>query len=274
MTNCKIAVLFFLAGLLTVVGAPDTFSQERVEPELAEREDPLSPYDFDIRNGIGFNFQLNNFGFAIGGEYRRHFSRYSKGVLEVQIANLKDEGEQTFQDFWGYTVIPNKHNRALTFPILLGVNRRVFANALADNFRMFAQFSAGPSFVFVYPYYDHDLTDFNFRLQGIPGLRDQRHYDPFQGWGDGEFMLGGAGHLSIGANMGGDFGNLQTIRIGYYFHYYPSGIQVMEPYRPGPGFNFEMSREELLARGAIVPAADKQYFFGTPHITLVFGSMW
>lgn len=272
MTHIIRLVKYFTVFLLLFSVFDIAYSQENIEPELAEAEDPLSPLDFDIRNGIGFRVQLNNFGFAVGGEYRRVLSRYTKGILEFQITNIKDEGEQTFQNFWGQQVIPNKYNRILAFPLMIGMSRRFFAEELSDNFRLFAQFSGGPSAAFVYPYYDHDLFGYGFRLQGLPNVPDQRNYDPFQGWGEGHFLFGGSGHLSIGADVGGDFGNIQTVRIGYLFHYYPEGIQVMEPNRPGP--EFELRPPEELSPDAILPAADEQYFFGSPHITLVFGSMW
>ena len=262
--------LFLMAQLLP---AP-ALAQERTEPELAELARPLSPRDFDIRNGMGFRLHLNNFGFGIGGEYRRVLSRYTKGTLEFQINNVRDESEQSFQGYWGYTVIPNKYNRVLSFPLMLGLSQRIFAETLADNFRLFVQASGGPVAAFVYPYYDHDLFNMGFRPQ-FQGL-SQRHYDVFQGWGDGFFTFGAAGQVSIGANLGGDFGNIQTIRIGYYFNYFPDGIQVMEPYRPGDNierFNFDLP-PELQAPGVLEPAAGRQKFFGTPHITFVFGGMW
>ncbi|MDG5768190.1 hypothetical protein QA596_12050 [Balneolales bacterium ANBcel1] len=273
MRHSIIAVaLFFFAGtVLAVTGV--SHAQERVEPDLLEITEPLSPIDFDIRNGAGFRLQVNNFGFGAGAEYRRVLSRNRKMILEFQIGNVKDENEQTFQSNWGLSTIPNKYNRVMAFPLMLGVQQRFFARTLSDNFRLFGQVSGGPSPAFVYPYYDHDRFGYGFRItQGMVGVNVDPHYDPLEGWGDGEFILGAAGHLSIGANLGGDFGNIQTIRIGYFFHYFPNGIQVMEPKMPGPGFDFLPVDE--LPDGALQPAAGKQSFFGTPHITFVFGSMW
>jgi hypothetical protein len=262
--------LLFLAHGLAVPAA----AQDRIEPELAEMERPLSPRDFDIRNGMGFRLQLNNFGFGIGAEYRRVFSRYTKGFVEFQISNVRDESEQSFQGYWGYSVIPNKYNRVLSFPVMMGVSRRLFAQNLSDNFRLFVQASGGVAPAYVYPYYDHEMYNLGFRPQ-FQGL-SQQHYDVFQGWGEGSFILGASGQLAIGANLGGDFGNIQTIRIGYFFNYFPDGIQIMEPWRPGENivnFNFDLPPEQQ-APGVLEPAAGKQSFFGTPHITFVFGAMW
>ncbi len=260
-----ISVFFILAN----VSEGYASSGDREEPEMAELERALSPRDFGIRHGIGFRLHLNNFGFGVGGEYRRILSRHVKGIFELQISNVKDDSEQSFQNFWGQMIIPNKYNRILAFPALFGVKRRVFADQISDNFRLFVQASGGPSPAFVYPYFN-DLG-YGFRLP------QQRNYDPFQGWGDGEFVMGGTGHFSIGANIGGDFANIQSVQIGYFFHYYPGGIQVMEPKRPGPEFNKWAEKgvpPSEFPPEALESAADKQAYFGTPHITFVFGSMW
>ncbi len=269
--------LFFLVFVVDAA-YNTTLAQDRIEPDLAELESPLTHRDFDIRNGMGFRLQLNNFGFGVGGEYRRVLTRYTKGLIEFQISSIRDETEQTFQSYWGYSVIPNKYNRVLVFPVMFGLSRRMFAEYLSDDFRLFVQASGGPTPAFVYPYYDHDLYNLGFR-PSFEGFTQQNH-DVFQGWGDGEFIFGASGQLSIGANVGGDFGNIQSIRIGYFFHYYPQGIQIMEPFRPGlpaqqffEQFNPELPPGEQ-APGVLEPAASKQYFFGTPHITFVFGGMW
>lgn len=251
-----------------------SYNGDRYEPELVAMEAPLSHLDFDIRNGAAFRFHLNNFGFGVGGEYRRVLGRNTKGVFEFQIGNVKDESEQSFRDYWGVSTIPNKYNRIIAFPAMLGVKQRLFSERLSDNFRLFVQASGGPSPAYVYPYYDHDRFGYGFRItHEMVGFTVDPNYDPFEGWGEGEFVLGAAGHLSIGANIGGDFGNIQTISIGYFFHYYPDGIQVMEPNRPGPGFVVGEDPANMPST-AIQPANSRQSFFGTPHITFVFGTMW
>ncbi len=267
------AILLFTICLTGPASGQDREFEDH-EPEVADIDRPMSHLDFDMRNGAGLRIQVNNFGFGIGGEYRRVISRYTKGFFEFQINNVRDESEQTFQDFFGFNVIPNKYNRILAFPAMLGVSRRLFAQPLSDNFRLFVQASGGPTAAFVYPYYDHDFYNMGFRPQ-FRGL-NQQHYDPFQGWSEGEFILGASGQLAIGANLGGDFGNIQSIRIGYFFHYFPQGIQVMEPFRPGDNignFDFDLPPEEQ-GPGVVERAADEQSFFGTPQITIVFGTMW
>ncbi len=274
MSRRKTIVLLLLA--LLIPAGRTSLSQERVEPDFAEREKPLTHLDLDFRNGVGFKLQLNNFGFAVGAEYQRIISRLTTARLDFQINTLRDESEQTFQNFWGYTVIPNKYNRVLAFPVQAGLSHRIFPETLSDNFRLQVMASGGISPAFVYPYFN-DLGT-GFRIQGFD-FPTQEHFDPFQGWGDGTFILGAAGELSIGADLGGDFGSIQSIRVGYKFQYYPGGIQVMEPNRPDRRIfdviDFVNTRDVTRQpEGAILPAAGKQYFFGTPHITFIFGSMW
>ncbi len=269
-------VILLVAGSFLLAFQP-SHAQGLEEPDVQKMDEPLSPLDFDIRRGLGFRIEVNNFGFGAGGEYRRVVSRNTKAVLEFQITNIKDEKEQSFQSRWGGSTISNKYNRVLAFPLTFGIQRRLFASSLSDNFRLFAQASAGPAPAFVYPYYNHTRFgyDYGFRItSGMAGAEIDPHYDPFEGWSEGSFIWGGAGLLSIGANLGGDFGNLQTVRIGYFFYYYPDGIQIMEPDRLGPGgFQLGVSPENLPS-DAILPANDKQSFFGTPYISLVFGTMW
>lgn len=272
----KTILFLIITVLIATSGVQSARGQDRVEPTVISEVEPLTPLGFGIRNGIGLRVQLNNFGFGVGGEYRRVLAPFTTGIVEFQITNLKDDGEQTFQNLWGYTVIPNKYNRIIAFPLTVGLNRRLFAHSLNDDFRLFVQASAGIAPAYVYPYYDHDFFTgwdaYGFRIQGLAGYADQPHYDMFQGWGEGYFTLGSTGLLSIGADLGGDFGNLQSIRIGYSFYHYASGIQVMEPNRPGIGF--DLLPPDELPPGAIQPAADKQYFFFSPHFTLTFGTMW
>lgn len=268
-------IIFLISAFLVFPSALFANTPDRSEPGFADKTDPLSPYDFDLRNGMGLRLGLNNFGFGIGGEYRRVLSKNRKAFFELNIGTLKDSREQTFQNYWGYSVIPNKYNRVLVFPVRIGLSQRFFAEQLSDNFRLFVQASAGAAPAFVYPYYDHDRHDLGFRPQF--NILYQNHYDPFQGWGDGEFIWGTTGSFSVGANIGGDFGAIQSIRIGYSFYYFHQGIQVMEPNTTGEKFSesFQLNKPaDQQEPGVIAPYFGKQSFFGTPHITFIFGTMW
>lgn len=239
--------------LLCIVSIQHVYSQERFEPDVIPPDDPITFSDVDFRNGLGFSFQLHNFGAGLGGQYRRVLGPLTEGVFEFQITSLKDETEQSF-NFFGQQIIPNKFNRVLTAPLMFGLKHRIFSEALADNFRVFVQGMAGPAFTFVYPYFD-DFEGRGYREGQFPN-------DIFQGWSDGYTTWGTAGHASLGIDFGDNFSKIQTVKFGYYFFYYAEGIQVMEP---------EVN-PQLAEPGAT--GADPIYFFASPKISFVFGGMW
>ena len=247
--------VFLFALLITSVLLPATpaesWSQGREEPELGPPPEPRSPYDEDLHNSIGFKILLNNYGFGLGSEYRRLLSTTSEFLINFNISNLKDESEQTFRDFWGQQIIPNKYNRVLLIPVTAGLKQRLFPQSLSDNFRVFVTGSAGVTPAFVYPYFDqgHGL---GFRPEG------QRPYDVFGGWSEGYFTTGFAGEMSIGVDFGSDFSQLQSARFGYKFYFFPDELQILEPNSPFPNQD----------------GFDAQRFFQSPQVTIVIGSNW
>ncbi len=244
-------VLLILSVILIGAQPSKLLGQEREEPELEEMPDPRSPYTDGLKNGIGFKLMLNNYGFGVGTEYRRALSTQSEFVINLNISNLKDEAEQTLQTFWGQQIIPNKYNRVLVAPVTAGIKRRIFAEQLSDNFRVHIHSAVGLAPSFVYPYFP-DPEGRGYRPANLPP------YDVFQGWSDGYFTTGLTGELAIGADFGENFGQLQSVRFGYQFHYYPDEIQIMEPNSPIPGQD----------------GFDAQSFFNSPQITIVLGTNW
>ncbi|MDV7399693.1 hypothetical protein RZS08_50230, partial [Arthrospira platensis SPKY1] len=105
--------------------------------------EPMRDYRTDgIRGGLSLNVMLNNFGLAVGGEYRKVVTPLSELYVHAQISSLRDVSEQNFQ-FFGQQVIPNKYSRALAFPLLFGYRKRVFPEAISDNFRLNFSAAAG-----------------------------------------------------------------------------------------------------------------------------------
>jgi hypothetical protein len=284
----KISIAFFrnlTVSLVAVFVFPfHSLAQSGFEPEVRGIGEVTSPYDEGLRNTIAFNVILNNFGFGVGGEYRRSLSRFGEGVLQLQITGLKDITEQTYQ-FFGREIIPDKRNRVLAFPIMLGYKHRFFARPVSDNYRVYAMVKGGPTFAYAYPYYQ--LRDVQWvTVENIPlidsnpqvvqfgpleAITGQINNDIFQGWGDGEWFMGTAGEVSIGVDAGEDFKNLVSVRIGFTFQYFNKGIQVMDKYRvlglTGP-------TPEQANIFVVEAANDKQKLFTSPFLTLTFGGLW
>lgn len=242
---------FFVLLMLLNIQVTSAQEFERVEPELQAEIEATSPYSKGLKNGMALNIELNDFGVALGGQYRRGISFNNELLLDVTITALKDEREQQFQNFFGQQIIPNKYQRVLAFPVTVGIKRRFFAQQLSDDFRVYTQASVGGVIAYAYPYFD-DFAD-----QGFIGDR-QFPNDVFQGLGDGSWETGISGQFGIGIDFGSEFKRFQSVRFAYVFHYFPDGIQVMEPNSPNPAFD----------------GFEKQNYFGTPTINLKFGGMW
>lgn len=264
-------VIFLLSGLLN-----HAWSQDYIEPDILPPDTPVSPFDFGLKNGATFNLMVTNNGFAIGGQYRRVISPMTEALLEIQISALKDSREQAFFSIWGQQIIPNKYNRVLTFPIMGGVRHRIFSNYINDNFRVYLQASAGPALTFVYPYFNDILfSPLLFPSAGenadnLPlGVRinDIQINDVFQGWGDGEWIVGGTGKSSITIDFGNSFKSLTSVEFGVQFFYYPDGIQVLEP-------NRLVVNQGVITDRIIGGGFSAERWFITPTITLMFGGMW
>ena len=261
--------------MLAVFGVQISQGQLK-EPEVRKVDRPLTPLSQGLHNALEFDVMLNNFGFAIGGQYSRVVGPYTELTFQTGITGIRDVSEQNFQDFFtGQRTIPNKYQRALGFPFLFGVERRLFAEAIADNFRFFVAGSGGPAMAFVYPYIN-DTDDNGLRTTII----DQNGFirpveeinDFFTGWKDGDTEWGFSGELKVGVTLGENFKRQTTFEFGYFFYYFKQGLQIMEPRRV-----VSYRLDENLGIGIIdetEPYFEAQKYFGTPQISIKFGGMW
>lgn len=270
---------------LMILGALPLNAQFGSEPKIENEVRVKSPLDENLKNAISFGITLNNFGFGAGTEYRRVISPLNELLVDIQITALRDITEQNYQ-FFGQQIIPNKRNRIISFPLMLGFKQRLFSEAVSDNFRFYVSAMGGPTAAYVYPYYQlrevyyileqdvnafesGDLSVLQFGL--LEANTGQISNDIFQGWGQGEWKLGAAGQLGLGVDFGSNFNSLTSIKIGFTFQYFRPGIQVMDPYRVLGYFESTDTAPETLVAAQ---GTQKQKFFGSPFITLVFGKMW
>lgn len=272
--------LFFL--FLFALPLAGLQAQTTREPLIRDVAEPRSSFTEGFRNGMSFTLLINNFGFGIGAEYRRSISPRTDLLVEAHWSGLKDDTEQSFQYVTGQQVIPNKQNRVMTFPVMAGVRKRIFAEQISDNFRIHVSGQVGPSFAYAYPYYNQDqfsdipyffLDDPTTLFPGpVPG-RDPIVFpnDALTGLGDGEWITGMSGMFMIGADFGPEFKHIQSLKLGYFAQYYPDGIQVMEPVRV---VGYREGTDTVPAAYGVVKGSPKQKFFASPMITLVLGGMW
>lgn len=244
-----------LAFFLVFVGSPILFGQSdaNVEPSFGANTEPTSPYQQGFRNGLSFNILLNDFGPGVGVQYEHTLSQSRSFIAQMHLTTIRDVREQTFQSAFGGQFIPNKFRRVLSMPIIMGFKQRILIRALSDQFRLNLFAMAGPNIAFIYPYFKDvngsQELDLIQRQDGTQELEPVN--DIFQGWEDGEFEIGSTGELGLNIDFGSRMKNISSLYFGVYMHYFPQGIQLLEPR---------------------VKSAEE--FFVTPVIRLTFGKFW
>jgi len=154
-------------------------------------------------NAWGVDILLSNNGFGLAGFYRREYSRELSGTITLGIADSKDDNEVELVDYYtGQSIVIGKINRFLVFPLMFGVQYRLFAEDIADNFRPYINAGIGPTLVLAAPY--------------------EREW--FSSWSYARSYYSGGGFIGLGAYFGNDMGSLNGINIRYYFIPYKNGI--------------------------------------------------
>jgi hypothetical protein len=194
-------------------------------------------------SGAGFEVVLTNSGFGLGAYGHLGIGATTSLIGEISLGAGKDEREVKFFGS-GRTFIPHKANYLLVLPAHVGIQQRLFAQSIEDDFRPYLQLTAGPTLGWEYPYFEDENEN---------GVYDEgeRTYDAFTALPKGSLRPGVGGMVAIGANFGTGERAVQGVRLGYVFHYFFDGVQLLEP--------------------VIQP---RQYFLGSPTITLTFGRLF
>ncbi|SHK88250.1 hypothetical protein [Rhodothermus profundi] len=212
------------------------------QAQLPADSSRVDPYG----TGAGLQILLTNSGFGLGGYYHRAVGRDLMLLFDFSLGSGKDEREQKFYNaLTGASYIQNKANYLLLIPVQFGLQRRLWREQIADNFRPYLQFSIGPTFGWVYPYF----RDQNGNNRYDPEI-GERIYDVFQALPKGHLRTGVGGMIVLGAYFGRSLQTTQGLRFGYALHYFPRPIQLLE--------------------GQATP----RRFFGTPVISLTFGRLY
>lgn len=271
--SSSLSFLIVVFVLLSGIAASTAYAQLE-EPEVVRIEDPRTPFSEGFRNSLGVDIMVNNFGFGLGGTYGRVIAPYTELTFHTGITGIRDVSEQNFQSFLtGQQIIPNKYKRGFGFPFLLGIKQRIFARQVEDNLRFFISGAGGPAMALLMPYLrdnnnPNGFRDFRITQQGfLVPVEDVNDF--FSGWGDAESKWGLNGEIKIGVDIGREFGTRTTVEFGYFFYYFDSGLQIMEPFRPT-----QYNEEGLPVEESKEPFYDAQKHFGTPQIKITFGGMW
>ncbi|RNC83784.1 MAG: hypothetical protein ED557_08385 [Balneola sp.] len=275
----KLSFVFSTLFLAVLLATTNTYAQYG-EPQIRDTEPPRNLYDEGYKTGFGFSLNLNDFGFGAGGQFRKGLGPYTEGLVNLKIAGLRDPSEQLYVDvIFGNRTIPSKYRRVTTFPLTVGIKRRVFPNQITDNFRVHTSINFGPVLTLTSPYFEdynnNGYRDINVNQDGICEPRCEPVRDIFQSFSDIETELGWNGEILLGIDFGDNFAKLQSFQFGYNFYYYGNGIQILEPFQPLRDGNGDLVPAENIADGwELEPANDAVKFLGSAQITFVFGWMW
>jgi hypothetical protein len=182
----------------------DSISKNTLEPSLIETA--------TYRNVWGLDILISNDGFGLGTFFRREFSESWYGFASFSISESKDEREiDQYNYITGTTFVPQKLNRFLVFPLLFGVQHRLFKDDITETFRPYVNAGLGPTMIFASPYVEFVPT--------IDGGIAPQQIEFFKGLGKGRPHYTAAGYIGFGANFGVDKSNIFGVNFRYYFTY-------------------------------------------------------
>lgn len=164
----------------------------------------------DFNNVWGADLFITNAGFGFGVFYRRIFSKGFSAFVNLSFSGARNTDEiEYYNPDYGLWRVPGKVNRLYRFPLIFGLEKGVFQEALADNFRPFVSAGAGPALIMSTPY--------------------EREFFTAIGYADLYLRL--ASFIGAGAYYG-DLGNtIAGVNIRYYFiPFGDEGLESVEGY--------------------------------------------
>lgn len=155
-------------------------------------------------HALGVNVIFSEGGFGIGGFLRNRIGRNLTGFIDFSFSESKDEREFDYVDYYGNVYTYNKKNRIFMLPINLGMQYRLFSEALTDNMRPFISAAIGPTIVIINPYEKEFFEAIKYSTMK---------------WAVG-------GYTAIGANFGVSKSTLLGLTIKYSFtHFFDEGVE-------------------------------------------------
>ena len=179
-------------GLIEYGNVPDSmivFSSPR--PLLTDNAETIKYSSFW---SIELLFSGN--GFGGGASYSSHLSPTLSMNAHLGITGNRNSDELEYIDpFTGRTFIPNKVNRLFSFPLTIGLQKRLFRESLSESFRPFIGAGLGYSMILQVPYDQNGIE---------PGRSTLAHGRP-------------AGYLSLGSAFGSEGRTSLSALIRYYY---------------------------------------------------------
>lgn len=138
-----------------------------------------------LSSAFGMNILFSNSGYGLGFFYEKKFSPTFSGFIDLGFSGARkgDELEVYNRDpssvHYLTFFVPNKVNRVWHMPLMAGVKKEVFSQALFSNFRPYVNAGVGGTLIMTTPY-DREF---------------------FSAFGDAEFHVAPGGFIGIGAEV-------------------------------------------------------------------------
>ncbi len=163
------------------------------------------PKTVSLLDAWGVDILISNNGFGLGGFLRHEYSEDLSGTMTLAFSEAKDNNEVEYVDYYGQTIVPGKINRFILVPLHFGIQYRLFADDILDNFRPYVNAAIGPTLVFSSPY--------------------EKEFFNSLGYGQAHYTVGG--YVGFGAFFGSGHESLSGVNIRYYFEPIQKGIDSM-----------------------------------------------
>lgn len=207
MTTISFSQNFFMRKPTFASTQPDT----NIVFESPNKNFETPQKNSSLHDAWGLDILISNNGFGLGGFYRHQYSNELYGTVTLAISDAKDDNEVEYTTYYGQSYVPGKINRFLLIPLNFGVQYRLFADDILDNFRPYVNVGVGPTVVFASPY--------------------DREFFNSLGYGQAHYTIGG--YVGFGAFFGSDKESLSGINIRYYFIPFQKGLESLINARGG-----------------------------------------
>ncbi len=210
-----------IAAALVLIVSSVSFSQvthTNVPPDSQYSFMPirdLAPDTLERRTALGLDLMIGNSGFGAGIFYKQGITGTLSWTLSWSFSEAKAPNEVDYIDpFTGQKFVPGKINQLFVFPLMVGLQYRLFKNQLTNSFRPFIFAGVGPNAVLASPY-DQPLS---WSLS-----HSHSHY-------------GLGAYFGTGAYFGLDPNSLMGVSLRYYILPMSHGIESMQN-EPMANFN-------------------------------------
>lgn len=158
-------------------------------------------------NAYGIDLFMSNSGFGVGAFYQKFFDDELSGLISLYISGARntDEFDSYITQNGNTTIgVVDKINRLYKFPLMFGVQQRLFKDVLSANTKPFISAGVGPTFIVSTPYDKGWFDSFNYaKFYVRPGI-----------------------YFGAGSYFGNPTGSLLGVNLRYY--YIPFGGDGLE----------------------------------------------